>query len=254
MMHETAGKGSRRLVQNQARSKGEWMSELGYPARRGRSLTDEVADHVRGLVMTGRVREGDYLRLDRLAADLGISVTPVREGLLALQGEGFVELLPRRGFVVRALAEQDLQDVFWVQAQLEGELARRAAAVFDDELVAGLRAIQERLVAAAERGDHRLVERHNYDFHHAVAKAVDAKRLRWFLKVAARMSPSRYFPQVEGWTDAAVSDHGAIIEALAAGDGDAAAAAMQSHILHAGRLLGDAFGRIGDSAAEHTGG
>jgi DNA-binding GntR family transcriptional regulator len=208
------------------------------PRQTSRSaLSDEVADHVRGLVMTGQVREGDYIRLDALAEELDMSVTPVREGLLTLQGEGFVELMPRRGFVVRALAPKDVEDVFWVQAQIEGEITRRAAPHFADNGVTGLRAIQDALEVAARRGDREQVERLNYDFHHAIARVVDSSRLRWFLKQAAQMSPNRFFPQVEGWTQAAVDDHGAIIDALAAGDAETAATAMLEHVTHAGRLL-----------------
>lgn len=155
-------------------------------------------DHVRGLVMTGQVVEGDYLRLDRLAAKLDMSVTPVREGLLTLQGEGFVELVPRRGFAVRAISSQDIEDIFWVQAQIEGEVARRAAENFGTRGVENLQVIQEALQKAAAAGDHELVERLNYDFHHAIARVVDSSRLRWFLKQAAQLSPAASSPT---WRD-----------------------------------------------------
>jgi DNA-binding GntR family transcriptional regulator len=204
---------------------------------RRRTLTDEVADHVRDLVLTGQVREGDFIRIDRVAEGLGISVTPVREGLLALQGEGFVELIPRRGFMVRAVSSQDVADMFWVQGQIEGELTRRAAEHFAAAGVETLVAIQTALEEAARRDDHSRVAELNYDFHHAIAKVVTASRMRWFLKQASRMSPGRLFPQVEGWTRAAVEEHGAILEALRAGDAEAAGVAMTQHVIHAGHLL-----------------
>jgi DNA-binding GntR family transcriptional regulator len=55
-----------------------------------------------------------------------VSNTPVREGLLALRSEGFVRLVPRRGFIVAPLTRRDIRDLFWPQAQLGGELAARA--------------------------------------------------------------------------------------------------------------------------------
>jgi hypothetical protein len=90
------------------------------PARRGsepRSRTDPL----------GTVRPGDYLRMDRIAVAVNVSNTPVREGLLILRAQGWVRLLPRRGFVVAPYAKQDVRDVFWAQAVLAGELAANAA-------------------------------------------------------------------------------------------------------------------------------
>ena len=57
-------------------------------------MSEDVANHVRNLIMSGSVRPGEFVRLDETAADLGVSVTPVREALVALRGEGMVELVP----------------------------------------------------------------------------------------------------------------------------------------------------------------
>ncbi|MGV9423341.1 GntR family transcriptional regulator [Streptomyces sp. NPDC003656] len=76
---------------------------------------------------SGEARPGDFLRTERVAEAVGVSSTPVREGLLALRSEGFVQLVPRRGFVVAPFTRQDVRDLFWAQAQLSGELAARAA-------------------------------------------------------------------------------------------------------------------------------
>ncbi|HEY2196020.1 MAG TPA: GntR family transcriptional regulator [Actinomycetospora sp.] len=75
--------------------------------RSRRQLPEEVAAYVRELIISGRIRPGEFLRLDRIAEAVGVSNTPVREGLLTLRSEGFVELVPRRGFVAAAFSEQD---------------------------------------------------------------------------------------------------------------------------------------------------
>src|SRR5690606_36713204 len=79
---------------------------------RRRHLGDEVAAYERELIMSGQVGHGEFLRLERIADDLGISVTPVREALLSLRGEGFVTLEPRRWFMPASLTLQDVQDLF----------------------------------------------------------------------------------------------------------------------------------------------
>src|SRR5581483_6398970 len=88
-------------------------------------LSDEVAARIRQAIMSGKVRQGEYLRLERLAAEFGISVTPVREALKSLRSEGFVVLEPRRGFVVARLSQQDVKDLFWAQAVVAAELTSR---------------------------------------------------------------------------------------------------------------------------------
>ena len=117
----------------------------GGPALgRRRQLSDEVAAPVRDLIMSGQVGHGEFLRLERIAADLGISVTPVREALLSLRGEGFVTLEPRRGFMPAPLTRQDVQDLFEAQAYFAGELAQPKAILLDPRLI-------RRSVAAALR-------------------------------------------------------------------------------------------------------
>jgi DNA-binding transcriptional MocR family regulator len=63
---------------------------------RRQQLPEEVAGYVRELIITGAVRPGEFLRMERIAEAVGVSNTPVREGLLILRSEGLVELVPRR--------------------------------------------------------------------------------------------------------------------------------------------------------------
>ena len=74
-------------------------------------LSEEVADHVRARIMSGEVRPGEFIRLDETAAALGVSVTPVREALLTLRGEGLVDLVPRRGYLVSPMSREDVEAV-----------------------------------------------------------------------------------------------------------------------------------------------
>src|ERR1700740_1224549 len=95
------------------------------PLRRAQ-LSDEVAGHLRAAIMSGALRPGTFIRLDETAAELGVSITPVREALVKLRGEGMVQLEPHRGHVVLPLTRQDIQDIFWLQATIAKELAAAA--------------------------------------------------------------------------------------------------------------------------------
>src|ERR1700759_5117465 len=103
--------------------------------------------------MSGHWRPGEFIRQERIAEELELSATPVREGLLSLKGEGFVQLKPRRGFVVAPLSAADVRDLFTAQARLAGELVCRAAGRISDEDLSELKSIHEALRQAAD-ADH----------------------------------------------------------------------------------------------------
>src|SRR5262245_23408257 len=87
---------------------GDQMAAVGS---RSLGLPEEVAAYVRELILSGEVRPGDFLRLEPIAEAVGVSNTPVREGLLSLRSEGFVKLVPRRGFMVESFTPEDVYDI-----------------------------------------------------------------------------------------------------------------------------------------------
>ncbi|HUL99567.1 MAG TPA: GntR family transcriptional regulator, partial [Mycobacterium sp.] len=99
----------------------------GPRSLRREQLSDEVAEHLRAAIMVGTLRPGTFIRLDATAAQLGVSITPVREALRTLRGEGIVVLEPHRGHVVAPLSRRDVEDIFWLQATIARELAATAA-------------------------------------------------------------------------------------------------------------------------------
>ena len=98
--------------------------------------------------MSGALRPGTFIRLDETAAKLGVSVTPVREALLKLRGEGMVQLEPHRGHVVLPLSRQDVEDIFWLQATIAKELAATAAQRITDAEIDDLDHITDALATA----------------------------------------------------------------------------------------------------------
>jgi DNA-binding GntR family transcriptional regulator len=192
-------------------------------------LAVDVARFVRRRIFQGGYPAGEFLRLDQLAAELGISVTPVREALLTLCAEGLLNQEPRRGFVVLPVTRQDVADVATVQAFVGGELAARAAARVTDEQLAQLVSLQTDLEAAYAGGDGERTVRLNHEFHRAVNVAADSAKLTQFMSSITRYAPESVFPTVAGWPEQSVADHRRIIDALAARDPEAARAAMADH-------------------------
>jgi DNA-binding GntR family transcriptional regulator len=218
---------------------GTFLVDPRRPARLAgrRQLPAEVEAHVRELIMAGRLKAGEFIRTERLADELGISQTPVREGLLALRGEGFLALEPRRGFRVLQLRLSDVEDLFTAQAYLAGELAGRAAARLTAAQLEQLHAVQDQLLAAAGSGQADAVEQLNHEFHRVINKSAASPKLTLLLSVAVRYVPRRFFASIEGYPEASCKDHEAILSALRDRDAPRAAAAMHYHVKHAGELL-----------------
>ncbi|TVS88740.1 GntR family transcriptional regulator [Mycobacterium helveticum] len=193
-------------------------------------LCDDVARLVRGRIFDGTYRAGCYIRLDQLAAELGISVTPVREALFALRAEGLIAQQPRRGFVVLPVTGRDVTDVANVQAHVGGELAARAATDITADQLRELRHIQAQLEDAYARDDHEGAVRLNHEFHRAINVAADSPKLAQLMSLVTRYAPESVFPTIGGWPEQSMKDHRRILSALESHDCDSARAAMSEHL------------------------
>jgi DNA-binding GntR family transcriptional regulator len=211
------------------------MSELSSPpvGTRGpqrRQLPDEVGSYVRGMILSGAVRPGEFLRLEPIADALGISNTPVREGLLSLKSEGFVQLVPRRGFVVSPFSAQDVRDLFWVQSQLAGELAARASKKISSEVIERLERNIDAHVRAIQADDLERISDLGHQFHAIINKAADSHRLALLLESVVRHLPNQFYAGIEASVEAARDDHPVLLEALRARHTRKARSLMEAHI------------------------
>lgn len=200
-------------------------------------LSDEVGTYLRDLIMSGRLQRGEHIRVDSVAEELGISATPVREALMSLRAEGFVEQEPRKGFVVVPISADDVRDLFEVQATLAGELAARACDALDAAALERLRYHQRQLWVAHQVADLEQIEVENHRFHREINRSAGSPKLTWLLGILARYSPKHFYATIEGWPKASLEDHDDILAALERKDSEQARQAMRTHIIHAGDLL-----------------
>jgi DNA-binding GntR family transcriptional regulator len=237
-------------------------AETPYPRVVRRSplqqLPEEVAAYVREMIMSGEVRPGEFLRMDRIAAAVGVSNTPVREGLLALSSQGFVRQIPRRGFVVAALRRQDIQDLFWAQALLAAELAVRAAKRMTLEQLARLDEIDRAYHQATAAGEDAKVVALGHAFHREINLSADSMRLATLLGSVVRTLPLQFYSTIEGWVDSSQHEHPEIVAALREHDAKKAGALMQRHISQGADRLIDTLEKRGlwevDEELRATGG
>jgi len=200
-------------------------------------LSDEVAQHLRDAIMTGALRPGTFIRLDDTAAHLGVSITPVREALLTLRGEGMVRLEPRRGYVVLPLSRQDLADIFWLQATIAKELAVAACQQFTDEQIDDLERANETFADAIVRGDWATLDAAEFALHRLFNRTTGRVKLAWFLVQLARYLRPLIHLSDESWRQAAVESHRRFITALRRRDAAALAELLDTEFGDAVRRL-----------------
>lgn len=200
-------------------------------------LSQAVASYVREMIISGHVRRGAFLRIDSLAKAMKTSSTPVREGLLILQSEGFVRLEPRRGFMVVGFTRQDVRDIFWAQATLGGELAARAAALASPELHAELTRLVAAYDEAVAAGDETQTTRLGHLFHRAINLASPSRRLAIMLGSMTKQLPNRLYGMIDGQVKGAQDYHPLIAAAIVAGQAEEARRLMTEHMIEGGEFL-----------------
>lgn len=205
----------------------------GVPAVRSDPLSRQVAEAVRHMILVGQLLPGQVITQDQLAQMLGVSTMPVREALLRLSHEGFVESQRNRSFRVAHTSRRDVEDVYRTHAFLAGELAARAAARPEPDFIAELQRINEQWATA----DTSTLEDLNFQFHRAINLAADSPKLLHFLKNTIRFIPERFYALLPEWRASSERGHKQLTRALAKGDADAARKASERHVLEAGRLL-----------------
>lgn len=213
-------------------------------------LSEEAAAYIRARVISGELKPGSPVLADMVAHELGISTTPAREGLQLLRVEGFLQQIPRRGFVVAPLNGDDIRDLFRIQALIAGELAARAAERATEGQISELNALHHELIAAFSRKDSDVLEEKNHAFHSHINKVGGTRKVLWALSLMTRYVPREFYAQISGWPQATVDDHADLLEAIRSHDAEKARSLMDRHIVHSGELLAEHFDRQVSPAQE----
>jgi DNA-binding GntR family transcriptional regulator len=191
----------------------------------------EVYEVLRDAISSGSLRAHEQLREERVAEALGVSRTPVREALIRLLAEGLIVADGSGGVRVADVTAEDLEELFTLRELLEPLAVRYAAKSVDPQGVRALRAIHDASIKALEADDVEALLNLNTDFHAALNGMAAPRRLAGFID-QLRIQSRRF--RVLALYDAderrqSVTEHGRLIDLVAAGEGDAAAALLTTH-------------------------
>ncbi len=206
------------------------------PARFARAASSTIAEEIyrrlHRAIVSMELTPGTPVSEKEIAQAEGVSRTPVREAMLRLADERLVEVVPQSGTYVARIPLSALPEALVVRRALEGVTVRTASRKATPSQILELRALIERQRETAAAGDREAFHRADEAFHAAIAAAAGYPGI-WDMILQVKVQVDRYrrltLPQ-EGRMELIVGEHAAVVEAMAAGDGEAAVRAMEEHL------------------------
>lgn len=213
-------------------------ADTPIPLRR-RSLHEEIRTKLRSMIIKGQLAPGTRLGEVELCDMLGVSRTPLREALKLLEGENLVEIRPHRGARVTMLDASETADLFEAASGIEAFAARLAANRITPEELDQLGLLQDRIEKAMREGRQAVYSRLNAEIHRDIVAAsgnstltVIHRDLLGRIERARRVALTAF-----GRPEESIDEHRAILDAIAAKDGDRAAELLGAHVRRTGEVL-----------------
>lgn len=205
---------------------------LNLPEHDAGSRSERAYEHIRTGILRGTRAPGSLVSDAEVAADLGMSNTPVREALKQLEHEGLLERGARRQLFVRELPEGYRDEIIDVREALGAITVRRACRALSPDDVDLLRLSLLKQKRAAETGDEERFSELDEDFHLTLTRLAGLpivvqflRQIRGFVRLM-RLGTERR----EGYLLEVLAEHEAIVDAIERRDEEAAVAAFSEHV------------------------
>jgi DNA-binding GntR family transcriptional regulator len=215
-----------------------------------RPLKEDIFDVLHEKIIAGVYKPGDWLRQEDIATQLGVSMTPVREGLDLLVSAGLAERVPYRGVRVREMSTKDVVEAYGLRLILEALIAREAARNITPAQVDGLERMLEEMKKHNTLKEVSRERKSSREFHSAIAESTKNDLLVKLYDVVANAFPDwllyealfRYPELIADSMTSTYTEHVEIVEALKKGDADGAAQKSIEHLMESGKWLEEYLG------------
>jgi DNA-binding GntR family transcriptional regulator len=203
----------------------------------GQTLREQVLEQVRASLLRGEFQPGQTYSVPMLAAEFGVSATPMREAILDLVKEGLVVTVPNRGFRVMSFTPQQVEQFAAVRQMLEIPAVLAVAPTLDDGQMDELLALAIQTRDYAQRDDLQSYLRADREFHEQIMRYTGNQVLAELTESLQAKARLHALPNVvaTGRLVESAQDHVALIEAMRRGDVDAIQAVLEHHIGYAVR-------------------
>jgi DNA-binding GntR family transcriptional regulator len=203
--------------------------------------SETLRESIEELIAVGKLLPGQHLDETVLAAQFGVSRTPIREALIQLASMGIIEIRPRRGAIVAEIGPQKLVEMFEVMSELEAMCGRLAARRMSPAEHASLMSVHQACKVACDAREPDVYFYKNELFHDAIYGGSH----NTFLAEQARSLHRRLRPyrrlqlRVRDRVSNSYAEHEEVVQAIIAGDGERTAELLRNHIMIQGQRFAD---------------
>ena len=181
-----------------------------------KSLKEQVYEYLREQMRNGHLLPGSVIDMEETSKKLGVSKTPLRDALLQLEMEGFVNILPRRKVIVNVLSLQDIKNMYEIIGALESEALLSAFDRLQDSDIRHLEKLNREMKEAIDKDDFDLYYEKNLRFHDVFLGRSGNDSL---VKIVNTLKKRLYdFPRQQGfvkeWEQASIGEHGRLVELI----------------------------------------
>lgn len=226
-------------ARNSAAGKGARAASIGPTHGTARSLTERAYAEIRNCVITLAFRPGEFLNESVISAAIGIGRTPVHEALHRLQTEGLVQIVPRKGVLIRSDSLNDVISLIETRMLVEPSGMALAAQRAKSHHLQTLQSLLKQSRRAIKDGDRARYMALDAKFHDEIVAATDNTVLADVMRMLHQRAVRIWNLQV--WTDADLrltqTEHEAIFGALKSEDAEAASAAARAHLMSLRRRI-----------------
>lgn len=195
-----------------------------------RTKEEQVADFLRENIISGSYPRGSRLKQADIAAELGLSITPVREALKILEAEGYVSRDSYKGAQVVPFDPEASGEILQLRLLLEARLVQGAVDKVTAADLTELNQLAREFEAAFASGDRAAARGINYRFHRRLYDLAELPHTLHFVQILWARYPFDLINAVSNRGDQAVQEHEEILKAFTARDAAAAMLAMRRHI------------------------
>jgi DNA-binding GntR family transcriptional regulator len=215
------------------------MTQQPVAANSDTSKAERVYRELRRRIRELTLPPGSPLRKEEIALEMGVSRAPVSEAITRLADEALVDVFPQHGSFVAPIRAGDVRESLFIRTALEVEAIRRVTQAADPELSAELQTNLAGQADALAVGDLALFYDLDEAMHAAIFAALEAPRAMRLLDAARAPldRPRRLGLPEAGRPEATLAEHRRIVDAIASGDPEFAAAAMRAHLTQVARSV-----------------
>lgn len=192
------------------------------------SLREQVYLYLVNQIQAGELRPGSLIKLDVLSKQLEVSTTPLKEAIIKLECEGFVEILPRKGILVKKLTSQEIRDLYEILGNAESMIVRSVFDQLTKEHIIQMKKCNEELLKALNNKEFDKYYQLNLEFHdYFLSLSPNMTLRRYIAALKQRLYDFTRRSYLKAWELENIEEHSILINCIEDGDSEGAVKVLQ---------------------------